>query len=40
MRHWDKIVSRGLIDGMAQELFYKDIYKLVKKRVITLADMY
>jgi len=36
----DKIVSKALLEGMADGLFYKDIYKLVKKRVITLAEIY
>jgi len=36
----DKIVSRGLIDGMSQGLHYKDIYQLVKTRLVSLASMY
>lgn len=36
----DKIVSRGLLDGMAQGFHYKKIYEMVKERLITLADMY
>lgn len=36
----DRIVERGIIEGMAQCLPYKDIYKLVKQRLISLAGMY
>ena len=36
----DKVVSRGLIEGMAQSLPYSDIFQLVKKRVLALAAMY
>lgn len=36
----DKIVSRGLVEGMNKSLPYKDIYQLVKSRLISLAKMY
>lgn len=36
----DKVVSRGLIEGMEQSLPYKDIYRLVKGRLVGLAKMY
>ena len=36
----DKIVSRGLTEGMNKSLPYKDIYQLVKSRLIDLARMY
>ncbi len=36
----DKVVSRGLIEGMDKSLPYKDIYQLVKARLVDLANMY
>ena len=36
----DKIVANGLVEGMEQGLPYKEIYTLVKDRLITLAKMY
>jgi len=36
----DKIVSRGLIEGMSESLPYKEIYKIVKERLLTLAEIY
>jgi len=36
----DKIVSRGLIEGMSCSLPYKDIYQLVSTRIADLAKMY
>jgi len=36
----DRIVSRALIEGMAMSLPYKEIYKMVKSRIIDLAKMY
>jgi len=36
----DGVVSKGLIDGMAKCLPYKDIYKLVKERIIMVAELH
>lgn len=36
----DKIVSKALIEGMSKGLKYKEIYQLVKKRVVTMAEIY
>lgn len=36
----DKIVSKALLDGMAQNLPYKDIYKLAKQNVETFAAIH
>lgn len=36
----DKVVSKGLVDGMAQGLPYKDIYQLVKDKVLILAELH
>jgi len=36
----DRIVERGIMEGMAQCLPYKEIYQLVKGRLISLAGMY
>lgn len=36
----DRVVSRGLIEGMTQSLPYKEIYQLVKSRLIALGEMY
>ena len=36
----DKVVSRALIEGMAQSLPYREIYSLVRDRLVSLADMY
>jgi len=36
----DKVVSRGLVEGMSQSMHYKEIYKLVKGRIVDLARMY
>lgn len=33
----DRIVAKALKDGMAQNLFYKEIYSLARDRVVTLA---
>lgn len=35
----DKIVSRGLIEGMNKSLPYKEIYQNVKSRLITMAEL-
>ena len=35
----DKVCKNAIIEGMGSELFYKDIYKLAKERVETLADL-
>lgn len=35
----DKIVAKGLIEGMALEMEYHDIYKMVKDRLISLGEM-
>jgi phage regulator Rha-like protein len=35
----DEIILKALIDGMNKEMFYKDIYKLAKKRVETFVEL-
>jgi len=35
----DRIVGKALQDGMNDKLFYKDIYKLAKERVIMFAEI-
>ena len=35
----DQIVAKSLKDGMAGELFYKDIYKLAKKNVLSMSEL-
>jgi hypothetical protein len=35
----DSIVARGVIEGMALEMPYKDIYEMVKNRLISLGEM-
>jgi phage regulator Rha-like protein len=34
------VVSKGLIEGMAKGLHYKDIYKLVRDRIVTIAELH
>ncbi len=34
------IIDKALKDGMKDKMFYKDIYKLVKERVQTYADLH
>ncbi len=36
----DRIVSRGIIEGMATGMHYKDIYKMVRDRLVSLGEMY
>lgn len=36
----DRIVEKGLIEGMSLNMPYKEIYQLVKNRLIELAKMY
>jgi len=36
----EQIIDRGLRDGMSRKKFYKDIFKDVKKRVMTFADLH
>ena len=36
----DKIVERAAIEGMRQGLHYKEIYRLAKCRIETLAALY
>ena len=36
----DTIVSKWIINGMAQELPYKEIYQLVKEKIIAFAEIY
>jgi Rha family phage regulatory protein len=40
VRTADSIVKKALQDGMTDGLFYKDIYKLAKHRIETLADIH
>jgi len=35
----DQVVTKGISDGMKNKVFYKDIYKDVKSRVIAFADL-
>jgi phage regulator Rha-like protein len=35
----DQIVAKAINEGMYNELFYKDIYKLAKKRVLAMAEL-
>ena len=35
----DQVVTKGISDGMKNKVFYKDIYKDVKSRVISFADL-
>ncbi len=35
----DQIVAKALKEGMIDKLFYKDIYKLAKKRVLSMAEL-
>jgi len=35
----DDIINKALMDGMDQELNYKDIYKLAKERILQYADL-
>lgn len=35
----DEIILKALMDGMDKEMFYKDIYKLAKKRVETFVEL-
>jgi len=36
----EQIIDRGLKDGMSRNKFYKNIYKDVKKRVMTFAELH
>lgn len=36
----EQIIDRGLKDGMSRKMYYKDIYKDVKKRVMTFAELH
>jgi len=36
----EQIIDRGLKDGMSRKKFYKEIYKDVKKRVMTFAELH
>ena len=36
----EQIIDRGLKDGMSRRKFYKEIYKDVKKRVMTFAELH
>lgn len=35
----DQIVAKALKEGMEEGIFYKDIYKLAKKRVLSMAEL-
>lgn len=35
----DRIVARALKEGMQQEMFYKDIYKLAKERIERFVEL-
>lgn len=35
----DQIVAKALKEGMEKGIFYKDIYKLAKKRVLAMAEL-
>ena len=36
----EQIIDRGLKDGMSRKKFYKEIYKDIKKRVMTFAELH
>ena len=36
----EQIIDRGIKDGISRKMFYKDIYKNIKKRVMTFADLH
>lgn len=35
----DDVIEKALKEGMDQEMFYKDIYKLAKERIVAFADI-
>jgi len=36
----EQIIKKGLMDGIENKIFYKDIYKDIKKRVMTFAELH
>jgi len=36
----EQIIDRGIKDGISRKMFYKDIYKDIKKRVMTFAELH
>ena len=35
----ESVVTKGISDGMKNKMFYKDIYKDVKSRVMAFAEL-